>query len=95
MLEDLVYADEIGLLSNQLGDFQKKTIYLSSTASWLGHVCRIPQESFTRMAPRWTPQGKRTKGRPRETWIGTMEKELKSRDLILQTTPRTVADRNY
>ncbi|XP_052261550.1 uncharacterized protein LOC127865671 [Dreissena polymorpha] len=34
---------------------------------WLGHVCRMPLESLPRVALRWTLQGKRNRGRPKET----------------------------
>ena len=60
---------------------------------WLGHVCRMPPGSITRRALRWTPQGKRNRGRPRETWRRTVEKELKGKGLSLDTAPRVAADR--
>ncbi|KAK3546988.1 hypothetical protein QTP86_007917 [Hemibagrus guttatus] len=60
---------------------------------WLGHVCRMPPDSLPRIALRWTPQGKRNRGRPKETWRRTVEKDLKSRGLTLETAPRTAADR--
>ena len=61
---------------------------------WLGHVCRMNTSSITRIALRWTPQGKRNRGRPRETWRRTIEKELKSQNLTLQTAPQAAADRD-
>ncbi|KAK3517624.1 hypothetical protein QTP70_013436 [Hemibagrus guttatus] len=60
---------------------------------WLGHVCRMPPDSLPRIALRWTPQGKRNRGRPKETWRRTVEKDLKSRGLTLETAPKTAADR--
>jgi endonuclease/exonuclease/phosphatase family metal-dependent hydrolase len=60
---------------------------------WLGHVCRMPPDSLPRVALRWTPQGKRNRGRPKETWRRTVERELKSRGLTLQTAPTIAADR--
>ena len=35
---------------------------------WLGHTLKKPQNSITRTALTWNPQGKRRKGRPRNTW---------------------------
>ena len=35
---------------------------------WLGHTLRKPQDNITRTALTWNPQGKRRKGRPRNTW---------------------------
>jgi len=60
---------------------------------WLGHVCRMAPDSLPRVALRWTPQGKRNRGRPKETWRRTVERELKNRGLTLQTAPATAADR--
>ncbi|KAH3857350.1 hypothetical protein DPMN_099957 [Dreissena polymorpha] len=46
-----------------------------------------------REALRWTQQGKRNRGRPKETWRRTVNRELKNRGLTLQTAPATAADR--
>ena len=35
---------------------------------WIGHTLRKPADSITRQALTWNPQGKRKKGRPRNTW---------------------------
>ncbi|KAH3838129.1 hypothetical protein DPMN_111535 [Dreissena polymorpha] len=45
------------------------------------------------VALRWFPQGKRNRGRPKETWRKTVEREHKNRGLTLQTAPATRADR--
>ena len=34
----------------------------------LGHVLRISPDHIPRLALRWTPTGKRSKGRPKTTW---------------------------
>lgn len=52
---------------------------------WLGHVCRMPANSLTRTALRCISQGKRNRGRPKETWRRTVEKELKSKCMTLET----------
>ena len=41
---------------------------------WVGHTLRRP-ESIARQALTWNPQGKRKKGRPRNTWRRDLEKE--------------------
>ncbi|KAH3865517.1 hypothetical protein DPMN_028556 [Dreissena polymorpha] len=53
----------------------------------------MPPDSLPRVALRWTPQGKRNRGRPKETWRRTVERGLKNRGLTLQTAPATAADR--
>ena len=44
---------------------------------WLGHVFRMPGSNITKVALRWTPQGKRPRGRPKTTWRRTIEAELR------------------
>jgi hypothetical protein len=39
--------------------------------------CQYPNSNITRIALRWTPQGKRPRGRPKTTWRRTIEYELK------------------
>jgi hypothetical protein len=34
---------------------------------WLGHVLRKPSEDMTKVALRWTSEGKRKRGRPKTT----------------------------
>ncbi len=36
--------------------------------SWIGHALRKPATNITRQAPKWNPQGTRTRGRPRNSW---------------------------
>ena len=35
---------------------------------WIGYTLRKPKHSITRQALQWNPQGKRGRGRPRNTW---------------------------
>jgi hypothetical protein len=44
---------------------------------WFGHVLRKPSEDMTKVALRWTPEGKRKRGRPKTTWRRTIENEIK------------------
>ncbi|KAH3726194.1 hypothetical protein DPMN_052051 [Dreissena polymorpha] len=53
----------------------------------------MPHILLPRVAMRWTPQGKRNGGQPRETWRRTVERELKNRGLTLQKASATAADR--
>jgi hypothetical protein len=43
---------------------------------WLGHTLRMPPTSICKTALRWTPQGKRPRGRPKTTWRKTITDEL-------------------
>jgi len=49
--------------------------------TWLGHVLRMDHHSHPRIAFTWVPEGKRKRGRPRETWRKTVEREIKDRGL--------------
>ena len=44
---------------------------------WIGHVLRMAPNCHARVALGWTPEGKRKRGRPKETWRRTVEKEMK------------------
>ena len=44
---------------------------------WIGHTLKKPASSTTRQALTWNPQGKRKKGRPRNSWRRDTEAELK------------------
>lgn len=43
---------------------------------WLGHVLRKEKNYICRISLRWSPAGKRKRGRPRETWRRTIETEM-------------------
>ena len=45
--------------------------------NWIGHVHRMETTSIPKIAMRWTPPGKRSRGRPKETWRRSVEKEMK------------------
>ena len=49
--------------------------------TWLGHVLRMDHHSHPRISLTWVPEGKRKRGRPRETWRRTIERELKENGL--------------
>ena len=48
---------------------------------WLKHVLRMPQDSIPKVALRWTPPGKRKRGRPKMTWRQSVMAELKEMGL--------------
>jgi len=43
---------------------------------WLGQTLRGNDDSITKQALQWTPQGLRRRGRPRNTWRRDLEKEM-------------------
>ena len=53
---------------------------------WIGHVMRREPGNISRTAPHWTPEGKRKRGRPKNTWRRIVEGKFKN----LHHTWRTV-----
>jgi hypothetical protein len=50
--------------------------------SWIGHTCRKPDEDISRQLPQWNPQGKRRRGKPRNTWRQSVEQEIRWMDRL-------------
>jgi hypothetical protein len=44
---------------------------------WISHVLRMDKNRNARIALNWTPEGNRSRGRPKELWRRTVEKEKK------------------
>jgi hypothetical protein len=44
---------------------------------WIGHTLRKPHKNITRQALSWNPQGKRKRGRPKNTWRRDLEADVK------------------
>ena len=42
---------------------------------WIGHTLRKPATNTTRQALHWNPQGKRSQGRPRDSWRRGVERD--------------------
>ena len=60
---------------------------------WLGHVCRMLPVALPKTALRWTADGKRRRGRPKEIRRRTVEKEMKECSLTWNTITKWAADR--
>ncbi|KAJ8370369.1 hypothetical protein SKAU_G00103970 [Synaphobranchus kaupii] len=54
------------------------TIIMRRRWRWIGQVMRKEQDDITRTALHWTPEGRRKRGRPKETCRRTVERELKA-----------------
>ena len=61
---------------------------------WLGHVLRMPQDSIPKVALRWTPTGKRNRGRPKTTWRRTITTELSDMGLTMGEAQVIAQDRH-
>ena len=60
---------------------------------WIGHVMRMKPSEIPRVALRWTPPGKRNRGRPKETWRRSVEKEMNDQGWTWGTVQTMAADR--
>jgi len=61
---------------------------------WIGHVLRMPPAALPRVALRWTPDGRRKRSRPKETWRRTVEKEMKENSWTWGHQERQTPDRS-
>ncbi|XP_061191532.1 uncharacterized protein LOC133199675 [Saccostrea echinata] len=66
--EELYERTQTAAISDQIKEKRWK---------WIGHVLRKETSDIPRVALRWTPPGKRNRGRPKETWRRSVEKEMK------------------
>ena len=60
---------------------------------WIGHTLRKPPSSITRQALLWNPQGKRKRGRPRNSWRRDTEAELKNNNMSWHDATRSAQNR--
>ena len=60
---------------------------------WIGHTWRKEQTNITRQALDWNPQGKRKRGRPKNTWKRTTQTELESVKMTWAQTKTAAQDR--
>ena len=65
---------------------------------WIGHALCLPLTATARAALRWTPDGRRGKGRPRETWWGFLERAAqdmnKWKDLVEALCDNDINDKH-
>ena len=60
---------------------------------WIGHVMRKANNNIARTAVHWTPEGKRSRGRPKTTWRRTVGKELRKLNYSWSTIEKLAKDR--
>ena len=60
---------------------------------WIGHEMRKASNIIARIAMHWTPEGKRSRGRPKTTWRRTVEKRLRGLNYSWSTIEKLAKDR--
>ena len=56
-------------------------------------MCRMERSTPTRVALRWTAEGRRKRGRPKETWRRSVEKEMREKKLTWEKITSLAQDR--
>ena len=72
-----------------------RTLVIKRRWRWIGHVLRRGNNNIARIAMRWTPEGKRSRGRPKTTWHGTVEKGLRELNYSWSTIEKLAKDRQH
>ncbi|VDP63368.1 unnamed protein product [Schistosoma curassoni] len=60
---------------------------------WIGHTLRKSSNCITRQALTWNPEGKRKRGRPKNTLRREIEADMKRMNNIWEELERIVQDR--
>ena len=60
---------------------------------WIGHTLRKPASNITRQALTWNPQGKRKRGRPRNTWRRDLQADMQRLGKTWQQLEKVAQDR--
>ena len=60
---------------------------------WIRHVLQKGNNNIARIAMRWTPEGKRRRGRPKTTWRRIVEKGLREPNYSWSTIKKLGKDR--
>ena len=61
---------------------------------WYGHVLRMPASRLPKQTTQWNPAGSRRRGRPKDTWRRTMQRELRMHNLREEDVPSLAGDRS-
>ena len=69
------------------------SIIMKQRWRWISHVIRKDNESTTKIALYWTPEGRCKRGRPKNTWRRTIEAELRGLKLNWNKVHKLAKDR--
>ena len=81
-------------LFRRTGQEAMNEILLKRRWKWIGHTLRKEPDHISRIALHWTPEGKRERGRPRNTWRRTVEAEIKDWNETWGTITRRAQNRD-
>ncbi|VDO51549.1 unnamed protein product [Schistosoma margrebowiei] len=96
-LEDLDFADDLALLNSLLWErtnqLQAEEKSRGRLWKWIGHTLRKSSKCITRQALTWNPEGKRKRGRPKNTLRRIMEADMKRMNRNWKELERIAHDR--
>ena len=74
---------------------QQSVIQRWKTQRWryYGHVLRMSEERLPKQVLSWTPEGRRRRGRPKDTWRRTIHRDVRSKDLTDEEVQGVARDR--
>jgi endonuclease/exonuclease/phosphatase family metal-dependent hydrolase len=70
-----------------------KVTLIKRRLQWLGHVMRMNEERYPKMILNWHPEGFRRPGRPKTTYINTMQARFKEKNIKWPEVERCAQDR--
>ena len=72
---NVTIRQQIGLEETIIKEIEQKQL------TWYGHVQRMAEGRLPRIALRWMPKQKRTRGRPKKNWMEEIRKAMNERNL--------------
>ncbi|VDO74132.1 unnamed protein product [Schistosoma margrebowiei] len=104
-LDDLNFADDLALLSRTHEQRHNKPLWERTNQlpaeeeirkrrwKWIGHTLRKSSNCVTRQALTWNPEGKRKRGRPKNTLRRIIEADMKTMNYNWTELERIAQDR--
>ena len=80
-------------LYERCGQESMEDILMRRRWRWIGHILRKEADDITKTALHWTPEGRRKRGRPKNTWRRTVDSELTNLHQTWGSIQRMAQDR--
>src|SRR5678815_1059782 len=80
-------------IRERTGQDKLENIIRKKRLNWMGHVARMDNDRRASQVIRWTPEGKRGRGRPRKNWMGTVQEDLRCLEMTVEDAVEVAKDR--
>ena len=74
-IRNVTIKQQIGLDKTIITEIEQNRL------TWYGHVQRMAEEILPKIALKWMPKKKRTRGRPKKNWMEGIRKAMNERNL--------------